>query len=327
MAEITLIEAIRQAMDEEMARDDRVFILGEDVGKRGGVFLATQGLYEKYGEMRVVDTPLAEVAIVGVAIGAALYGLRPIAEIQFADFMHPAFDQIVNEAAKIRYRSNGAWACPLVIRAPCGGGVGGGLYHSQCVESFYTHVPGLKVVMPATPYDAKGLLKAAIRDPDPVLFFEHKRAYRLIKGEVPEVEYTIPLGVADVKRQGSDITLVTYGMMLHFSLQAAEEVAKEGISVEVVDMRTLLPVDKKTVLDSVRKTGRVLIVHEDTRTCGYGAEIGTLIAEEAFEYLDAPVRRLTSPDAPAVAFNAGMRDYYLPNTEKIARALRELAAY
>ncbi len=327
MAEITLIEAIRQAMDEEMARDDRVFILGEDVGRRGGVFLATQGLYEKYGEMRVVDTPLAEVGIVGIAIGAALYGLRPIAEIQFADFMHPAFDQIVNEAAKMRYRSNGAWACPLVIRAPCGGGVGGGLYHSQCVESFYTHVPGLKVVMPATPYDAKGLLKAAIRDPDPVLFFEHKRAYRLIRGEVPEGDYTVPIGVADIKRQGTDITLVTYGMMLHFSLQAAEEVAKEGISVEVVDMRTLLPIDKKTVLDSVRKTGKALIVHEDTRTCGYGAEIGTLIAEEAFEYLDAPVRRLASPDAPAVAFNAGMRDYYLPNTQKIVNALRELAAY
>lgn len=327
MPEITLIEAIRQAMDEEMARDDRVFILGEDVGRRGGVFLATQGLYEKYGEMRVVDTPLAEVGIVGIAIGAALYGLRPIAEIQFADFMHPAFDQIVNEAAKMRYRSNGAWACPLVIRAPCGGGVGGGLYHSQCVESFYTHVPGLKVVMPATPYDAKGLLKAAIRDPDPVLFFEHKRAYRLIKGEVPEGDYIVPIGVADIKRQGTDITLVTYGMMLHFSLQAAEEIAKEGISVEVVDMRTLLPIDQKTVLDSVRKTGKALIVHEDTRTCGYGAEIGTLIAEEAFEYLDAPVRRLTSPDAPAVAFNAGMRDYYLPNTQKIVNALRELAAY
>lgn len=327
MPEITLIEAIRQAMDEEMARDDRVFILGEDVGRRGGVFLATQGLYEKYGEMRVVDTPLAEVGIVGIAIGAALYGLRPIAEIQFADFMHPAFDQIVNEAAKMRYRSNGAWACPLVIRAPCGGGVGGGLYHSQCVESFYTHVPGLKVVMPATPYDAKGLLKAAIRDPDPVLFFEHKRAYRLIKGEVPEGDYIVPIGVADIKRQGTDITLVTYGMMLHFSLQAAEAVAQEGISVEVVDMRTLLPIDKKTVLDSVRKTGKALIVHEDTRTCGYGAEIGTLIAEEAFEYLDAPVRRLTSPDAPAVAFNAGMRDYYLPNTRKIVNALRELAAY
>ncbi len=327
MPEITLIEAIRQAMDEEMARDERVFIMGEDVGRRGGVFLATQGLYDKYGPQRVVDTPLAEVGIAGIAIGAALYGLRPIAEMQFADFMHPAFDQIVNEAAKMRYRSNGAWTCPLVIRAPCGGGVGGGLYHSQCVESFYTHVPGLKVVMPATPYDAKGLLKAAIRDPDPVLFFEHKRAYRLIKGEVPEGDYTVPIGVADVKRVGTDITLVTYGMMLHFSLQAAEEVARDGISVEVVDMRTLLPIDKEAVLRSVRKTGKVLVVHEDTRTCGYGAEIGTLIAEEAFEFLDAPVRRLTSPDAPAVAFNAGMRDYYLPDANKIAAALRELAVY
>jgi len=327
MPEITLIEAIRQAMDEEMARDERVLVMGEDVGRRGGVFLATQGLYDKYGPQRVVDTPLAEVGIAGIAIGAALYGLRPIAEMQFADFMHPAFDQIVNEAAKMRYRSNGAWTCPLVIRAPCGGGVGGGLYHSQCVESFYTHVPGLKVVMPATPYDAKGLLKAAIRDPDPVLFFEHKRAYRLIKGEVPEGDYTVPIGVADVKRAGTDITVVTYGMMLHFSLQAAEEVAKDGISVEVVDMRTLLPIDKETVLRSVRKTGKALVVHEDTRTCGYGAEIGTLIAEEAFEFLDAPVRRLTSPDAPAVAFNAGMRDYYLPDANKIAAALRELAAY
>jgi 2-oxoisovalerate dehydrogenase E1 component beta subunit len=327
MAEVTLIEAIRQAMDEEMARDERVVLMGEDVGRRGGVFLATQGLYEKYGEARVVDMPLAEVGIAGIAIGAALYGLRPIAEMQFADFMHPAFDQIVNEAAKMRYRSNGAWTCPLVIRAPCGGGVGGGLYHSQCVESFYTHVPGLKVIMPATPHDAKGLLKAAVRDPDPVLFFEHKRAYRLIKGDVPDEDYVVPIGVADIKRAGTDITLVSYGMTLHLSLQAAEEVAQEGISVEVVDMRTLLPLDKRTLLDSVRKTGKVLIVHEDTLTCGYGAELGTIIAEEAFEYLDAPVRRLTAPDAPSVAFNAGMRDYYLPNAAKIAQAIRALAAY
>lgn len=327
MAEMTMIEAIRQAMDEELARDDSVFIVGEDVGKRGGVFRATVGLFDKYGEERVIDSPLAELSIVGVGIGAALYGMRPICEIQFADFIYPAFNQIVSEASKMCYRSNGEWTVPMVIRAPYGGGIGGGLYHSQSVEGFFTHVPGLKVVIPSNPYDAKGLLKSAVRDPNPVLFLEPKKGYRLIRGEVPDGEFTVPLGPAKVTRTGADLTVFAYGMMHYYTLQAAEKVAGEGIDVEVVDLRTLYPVDKQSVLESVRKTGKALIVHEDNLTGGYGGEIAAIIAEEAFTDLDAPVRRLCGPDVPAVPFSHPMQDWFMPNAEKIAQAMRDLAAY
>jgi len=328
VAEITLIEGLRQAMDEELARDDRVFLVGEDVGPRGGVFRATQGLYEKYGPERIVDSPLAELSIVGIGIGAALYGMRPICEIQFADFIHPAFNQIVNEAARMCYRSGGEWTVPMVIRAPYGGGIGGGLYHSQSVEALFAHVPGLKVVIPSNPYDAKGLLKSAVRDPNPVMFFEPKKGYRLIRGEVPEgEEILVPIGPARVSRVGSDLTVFAYGMMHHYCLEAAERVAQEGIDVEVVDLRTLKPVDKQTVLASVIKTGRALIVYEDNLTGGYGAEIAAILAEEAFTNLDAPVRRLAGPDVPAVPYSHPLQDWFMPNPEKIAAAIRELAAY
>lgn len=328
MAEITLIEGIRQALDEELARDELVFIVGEDVGARGGVFRATQGLHEKYGPARVIDSPLAELSIVGVGIGAALYGMRPICEIQFADFIHPAFNQIVNEAAKMCYRSKGEWTVPMVIRAPYGGGIGGGLYHSQSVEAFFSHVPGLKVVIPSNPYDAKGLLKMAIRDPNPIMYFEPKKGYRLIRGEVPEdQEVLVPIGKAKVSRSGSDMSLFAYGMMHYYSLQAAEAAANEGIQVEVVDLRTLFPVDKETILTSVRKTGKALVVYEDNRTGGYGAEIAALIAEDAFTYLDGPVRRLAGPDVPAVPYSHPLQDWFMLGPDKIAAAIRELAAY
>lgn len=327
MAEITLIEALRQAMDEEMARDERVFITGEDVGKRGGVFRATIGLYEKYGAERVLDSPLAELSIVGVGIGAALYGMHPICEIQFADFIYPAFNQIVNEAARMCYRSNGEWTVPLTIRAPYGGGIGGGLYHSQSIEGFFARIPGLKVVVPSTPYDAKGLLKSAVRDPNPVLYLEPKKGYRLIRGEVPDGEFTVPIGPAQITRQGSDLTVFSYGMMQFYTLQAAEKAAQEGIDVEVVDLRTLYPVDHDTILSSVRKTGKALIVYEDNLTGGYGAEIAAIIASDAFTDLDAPVRRLAAPDVPGVPFSHPLQEWFMPNAEKITQAIRELAAY
>ena len=325
MAVKRMIEAIREALDEEMARDSRVIVLGEDVGVKGGVFLATRGLIEKYGPERVIDTPLSESAIVGVAIGAAMNGLRPVAEIQFADFIHPAMDQIINEAARIRYRSNGAWGCPLVVRAPYGAGIRGGLYHSQSVESFFAHVPGLKVVIPSTPADAKGLLKAAIRDEDPVIFLEPKRAYRLVQGEVPEGDWVVPIGPARIAREGERLTAVAYGMMLHLTMEAAAMVEREGISVEVIDLRTLAPLDKKTVVESVKKTGRLLIVHEDNLTMGMGAEIAAVVAEEALYHLDAPVRRVAMPDVPATPFAAPLEDAVLPNAQRIAHAMRQLA--
>ena len=327
MPEITLIEAIRQAMDEELERDPLAFIVGEDVGARGGVFRATQDLHEKYGDERVIDSPLAELSIVGVGIGAALYGMHPICEIQFADFIHPAFNQIVNEAAKMCYRSNGQWTVPLTIRAPYGGGISGGLYHSQSLEAFFSHVPGLKVVIPSNPYDAKGLLKSAVRDPNPVLFFEPKKGYRLIKGEVPEGEYTVPIGPAKVSRQGSDLSLFAYGMMHYYALQAAEMAAADGIDVEVVDLRTLYPVDRQTILESVKKTSKALIVHEDNLTGGYGAEIAAILVEHAFTDLDAPVRRLAGPDVPAVPFSHPLQDWFMVNTDKIVDAIRDLAAF
>jgi len=327
MAEITLIEAIRQAMDEELGRDESVFIVGEDVGQRGGVFRATMGLFDKYGGNRVIDSPLAELSIVGVGIGAALYGMHPICEIQFADFIFPAMNQIVSEAAKMCYRSNGEWTVPMVIRAPYGGGIGGGLYHSQSVEAFFTHVPGLKVVIPSNPYDAKGLLKAAVRDPNPVLYFEPKKGYRLIRGEVPEGDFTVPIGPAQVTRPGRDLTIFAYGMMHHYALQAAETLAQEDIEAEVVDLRTLYPVDKETILESVRKTSKALIVYEDNLTGGYGAEIAAILVEDAFSDLDAPVRRLAGPDVPAVPFSHPLQSWFMVSPEKIVSAARDLAVY
>lgn len=327
MAEKTMIEAVREAMFEEMKRDERIIVMGEDV-EEGGVFRATEGFLKEFGPERCIDTPLAEASIVGIAIGASLNGILPIAEIQFADFIHPAFDQIVSEAARLHYRSNGTWACPITIRTPYGAGIHGGPYHSQSIEAFYAHVPGLKVICVATPYDAKGLLKSAIRDPNPVLFLEHKKAYRSIRQEMPDGEYTVPIGVADIKRAGDDITLVTYGMMVHHALNAAESVAQtDGISVEVIDLRTVSPWDRACVLASVQKTGKVLIVYEDNLTGGFGAEVAATIAEDGFEYLDGPVVRLASPDVPLTPYAGVLEEYVLPNAEKIAAAIRKLAAY
>ena len=327
MAQRTVIEAIRDAMREEMRRDERVFIMGEDIGARGGVFLATDGFLEEFGEARVIDTPLAESSIAGIALGAAMAGMRPIAEIEFADFIWPTFNQIVGEAARARYGSDGQLSVPLVLRAPQGGGVRGGLYHSQSVEAFFGHAPGLKVVAPATPYDAKGLLKSAIRDDDPVIFLEHKRTYRLVRGEVPDDEYTLPIGRADVKRAGGDVSVITYGLMLHHCLEAAEALAAEGVGVEVVDLRSLRPLDAETVLASVRKTGKALIVHEDTKMVGIGGEVAAIISEEAFEHLDAPVRRLAGPEVPAMPFAPPLEAEFMLDTDKIAAAIRALASY
>jgi 2-oxoisovalerate dehydrogenase E1 component beta subunit len=326
MAEKTMVEAIRDAMYEEMKRDERIIVMGEDV-EEGGVFRATEGFLDEFGE-RCMDTPLAESCIVGTAIGASLNGIVPIAEIQFADFMHPAFDQIVSEAARLHYRSNGTWSCPIVVRSPYGAGIHGGPYHSQSVEAFYAHVPGLKVICVATPYDAKGLLKSAIRDPNPVIFLEHKKAYRLQRQEIPEEDYTIPIGVAETRQEGSDITLVTYGLMAQYSLKAAEEVEKEdGTSVEIIDLRSVSPWDKDRVLESVRKTGKALVVYEDNITGGFGAEIAATIAEEAFDYLDGPVSRIATPDVPLSPYSGILEEYILPNPEKIAEGIRKLAAY
>lgn len=327
MAELRFIDAINQAHHEEMARDERVVVLGEDVGRKGGVFGATVGLLEKFGEERVIDSPLAESSIAGVAIGMAANGLVPIAEFQFADFIHPAFDQIVSEAARMRYRSNNAFGCPVTFRAPFGGAHGTALYHSQSIEAFYAHVPGLKVVAPSTPYDAKGMLKAAIRDPDPVLVLEHKRMYRIVKGEVPAEDYVVPIGPAAVRREGRDLSVFAYGWMLHESLQAAEEIAREGIDVEVVDLRTLAPLDKETILASVAKTNRALIVYEDNRFLGYGAEVAAIIAEEGFGDLDAPVMRLGGPNVPGIPFSKPLEEWFYITTEKIAQAIRRLASY
>lgn len=327
MPELSNIEAITRTLQAEMRRDPRIFITGEDVGKRGGVFRVTKGLYEEFGERRVIDSPLAELSIVATGIGAALYGLRPIVEIQFADFIAPAFNQLVQEAARFRYRTNGEWTVPLLIRTPYGGGIGGGLYHSQSIEATYAHVPGLYVVAPSTPYDIMGLLRYALRVDDPVLFLEHKKTYRLIKGEAPDTDYMIPFGKADIKRVGSDITVIAYGLMLHETLQAAQELMRQDISVEVVDPRTLNPLDRDTILSSVKKTGKALIVHEDNLTLGLGAEIAALLASEAFEYLDAPVMRVAGPDVPAMPYARTMQDFFMPNAQKIADALRKLYAY
>jgi 2-oxoisovalerate dehydrogenase E1 component beta subunit len=327
MAIISYIDSITMAIREEMERDPKVFVLGEDVGVKGGVFKATQGLYEQFGEERVIDTPLAESAIAGVGIGAAMYGMRPIAEMQFADFIMPAVNQIISEAAKVRYRSNNDWSCPIVIRAPYGGGVHGALYHSQSVEAVFANQPGLKIVMPSTPYDAKGLLKAAIRDNDPVLFFEHKRAYRLIKGEVPTDDYTLPIGKADVKRDGDDITVITYGLCVHFALQAAEKLAKDGISAHILDLRTVYPLDKEAIIEAASKTGKVLLVTEDTKEGSIMSEVSAIIAENCLFELDAPIMRLAGPDVPAMPYAPTMEKFFMVNPDKVEKAMRELAEY
>ncbi|MCL6453232.1 MAG: alpha-ketoacid dehydrogenase subunit beta [Alicyclobacillus sp.] len=327
MAVKQYIEAIRDALFEEMRRDERVFVLGEDVGVRGGVFRVTDGLYAEFGEYRALDFPLTESAIVGVAIGAAAAGMVPIAEIQFADFIMPAVNQIISEAAKFHYRSNGDWNCPIVIRAPYGGGIHGALYHSQSVEALFTHVPGLKIVTPATPYDAKGLLKAAIRDPDPVLFFEHKKLYRSIKAEVPEGDYTVPIGRAAVVREGTDLTVISYGYTLHLALEAAGELAKQGFEAEVLDLRTLRPLDESAILAAARKTGKVLIVHEDNKVCGVGAEVSAMIAEHALFDLDAPIRRLAGPEVPAMPFSPTLEKAYMLTAQKVYDAMLELARF
>ncbi|CAM4503764.1 2-oxoisovalerate dehydrogenase E1 component beta subunit [Paenibacillus endophyticus] len=327
MPVIEYIDAIRQAMKEEMERDEDVFVLGEDVGLKGGVFTTTKGLQEQFGEQRVMDTPLAESAIAGVAIGAAMYGMKPIAEMQYSDFMFPATNQIISEAAKIRYRSNNDWTCPIVIRAPIGGGIFGGLYHSQCPESVFIGTPGLKIVAPYRAYDAKGLLKAAVRDPDPVLFFENKKCYKLILGEVPDEDYIVPIGKANVLREGEDITVISYSMPLHFVEQAAAELAGEGISAHILDLRTLQPLDKEGILEAVRKTGKVLIIHEDNKTGGVGAEVSAIIAEELLYELDAPIMRLCGPDVPAMPINPPGEKFFLLNKEKVKEAMRQLALY
>jgi 2-oxoisovalerate dehydrogenase E1 component beta subunit len=321
MPSLTLVQAINDALRTEMSRDENVVILGEDVGKVGGVFRVTDGLYESFGPDRVMDTPLAEAGIIGSAIGMALYGLKPVPEIQFQDFIFPAFDQIVSELAKFRYRSGGEYSCPIVIRSPYGGGIKGGAYHSQSAEAYFAHTPGLKVVIPSGPYDAKGLLIAAIQDPDPVLFFEPKRVYRSIKEEVPEGDYTVPIGEAKVLHEGNDLSLFGYGAMIQECLAAQEEAAEKGISVEVVDMRTILPFDKEAVLNSVKKTGKAVIVHEAPKICGFGAELSATIAEEAIEYLEAPILRVTGLDTP---FPYTLENEYMPDVERIMDAIERV---
>jgi len=326
MREISYLEAIREALAEEMRRDAKVFVLGEDVGAYGGAFGVTQGLFEEFGELRVIDTPISESAIVGAAIGASLRGYRPVAEMQFGDFISCAFDQIVNQAATLRFRYGGRAAVPIVVRAPSGGNVGGGLYHSQNPEAWFVHRPGLKVVAPSTPYDAKGLLKAAIRDDNPVVYFEHKYLYRRGKGPVPEGDETVPIGVAATRREGADATLVSYGAMMLPSLEAADRLSKEGVEVDVIDLRTLAPWDRDAVFRSVEKTSRALIVHEDVRALGIGAEISAALMEEKFDSLDAPVLRVTYPDTHP-PFSHVLEHANLPNADTIAEALRRLAAY
>jgi pyruvate dehydrogenase E1 component beta subunit len=322
VAERNMVQAINDALAHEMRRDDRVVVLGEDVGRVGGVFRVTQGLWDEFGDDRVVDTPLSEGGIVGAAIGMALYGLVPIPEIQFADFIYPAFDQIVSELAKLRWRSGGEYPAKLVIRAPVGGGIRGGIYHSQSPESLFIHVAGLKVVCPSSPYDAKGLLLASIRDPDPVLFFEPKRIYRAAKGEVPDGDYALPLGVAAVVRPGQSVTVLAWGAMLHEALAAAEEASKSGVECEVIDLRTLWPVDIETIVASVQKTGRVVVVHEAPKTCGFGAELVALVSEKAFFCLEAPPARVCGFDTP---FPYALEMEYLPLARRILPALLETA--
>ncbi len=324
MPEMTYVEAIRQGLLEEMERDESVFVMGEDVGVYGGAFKVTKGFVERFGERRVIDTPLSESAIVGAGTGAAINGLRPVLEMQFSDFMACAFDQITNFAAKCRYR----WGAdvPLVIRAPTGGGFSGGPFHSQNPEMPYVHTPGLKVVEPSTAYDAKGLIKASIRDNDPVIFLEHKHLYRRVKDEVPEDDYTVPLGKAAVRREGRDLSVISYGAMVHVALEAAETLAGEGIDMEVVDLRTLMPLDREAVIAAAKKTSKVILLHEDTLTGGLGGELAAIIGEHAFDYLDGPLTRIAPPDTP-VPFSPSLEKAFLPNAETVAEKARELYRY
>src|SRR5512133_3267460 len=324
MPTFNIIQAVNDALRLEMRRDPNVVVLGEDVGRFGGVFRATNGLYAEFGADRVIDTPLAESGIIGTAVSMALYGLRAVPEIQFADFIFPAIDQIVNEVAKYRYRSGGQFACPLVIRTPYGGGIKGGHYHSQSPEAHFLHTAGLKVVVPSNPRDAKGLLISAIRDPDPVLFFEPKRVYRAARGEVPEGEYTVPLGQARVTRRGAQITIVAWGAMWHEADRAAREAEAEGLDCELIDLRSLQPLDLDAIVESVSKTGRAVIVHEAPRTRGFGAELSALIQERCFVHLQAPIARVTGFDTP---FPYALEQEYLPRAPRILQAVRETARY
>ena len=321
------VEAVRATLYEAMKSDDRTVILGEDVGARGNVFLITKDFINEFGAERVIDTPIAEASIVGIAVGMAMEGLRPIAEIQFADFIYPSYNQIVGEAAKIRYRSNGEYTCPLVIRTPYGGGVRGALSHSVSVEALFYHVPGLKIVAPAFPADVKGLLNSAIDDPDPVLFLEHKKTYRLIKGEVPNGHYTIPLGKANVLKEGTQLTVVSYGLYVHWALEAAQQLQQDGLSVEVIDLRSIRPMDKTTILRSVEKTRKLLIVHEDNKFGGIGAEISAMVAEEALFNLDAPIRRLAGPDVPAMGYALPLEEAFMSSPAEMADAMREMVKF
>jgi len=320
----TFLEAVREGLYQEMERDPSVVVLGEDVGE-GGVFRATEGFVDAFGRERVIDSPLAESSIVGVSIGAALNGLRPVPEIQFADYIHPAMNQLINEAAKIRYLTQGEFNCPITVRAPFGGGVHGGPFHSQCVEALFFHVPGLKIATPATAEDAKGLLLTAIRDPDPVLFFEHKYLYRRQKAESLSDD-PIPFGVAAVRREGEDLTIVTYGAMVHKAVEAAELASREGLSVEVLDLRTLCPLDRAAIVTSVKKTSKCIVLHEDNKTGGIGAEVSALLSEDAFDALDGPIIRIAGPDVH-FSFSSVLEREYLPSTERILAAIRTLAAY
>jgi len=324
--EMNMVAALRSALTEEMGRDERVMVLGEDVGKKGGVFLVTDGLQARYGEQRVIDTPLAESSIAGVALGLAIAGKRPVAEMQFADFAHMAFNSITNEAAKYRYRSDGDWGVPMVVRAPMGGHAHGALYHSQSIEARFA-TPGLKIVIPSTPYEAKGLLLAAIRDPDPVLFFEHKRLYRMFKEPVPKGEYLIPLQVARTVREGSDISVFCYGLMVHYALEAAKNLEADGVSVEIIDLRTVYPLDRDAIIASARKTGKCLVLYEDNFSVSVGSEVVALIADEAWRWLDAPVKRFGGLDVPSMPYAVPMEEYFMPTPEKITKVLKDLAAY
>jgi 2-oxoisovalerate dehydrogenase E1 component beta subunit len=324
--DMNMVQAVRDALAQEMERDERVIVLGEDVGPKGGVFLVTDGLYARFGEQRVIDTPIAESSIAGIALGLSLAGKRPVAEMQFTDFAHMAFNQITNEIAKFRYRTDGDWGAPLVIRAPMGGHSHGALYHSQSIEARFA-TPGLKIVIPSTPYEAKGLLIAAMRDPDPVLFFEHKRLYRMFKEPVPKCEYLIPLQRARMARQGDDVSVFCYGLMVHYALEAAGNLEKEGWSIEVVDLRTVYPLDRDAILASARKTGKCLVLYEDNLSVSIGSEVAAIIADAAWRWLDAPVRRLGGLDVPAMPYAQPMEDFFMPNPEKITAALRELAEF
>ena len=327
MTEKNIVQTVHDTLLDEMKRDDRVVVLGEDVGARGGVFRATMGFLDEFGAERVIDTPLDECLIAGVSIGMAIDGLRPVAEMQFADFIFPGFNQLIQEAARIRYRSNGDFSVPLVVRAPYGGGVHGALYHSQSIEALFAHVPGLKVVLPSTPYDVKGMLVQAIEDPDPVLFLEHKKTYRLIKGEVPDERYTVEFGKAEVRREGSDLTCVSYGLMHHYCLEAAERLASDGIEVEVIDLRTVMPLDMETVLSSVGKTGKAMVVYEDNKFLGVGAEVSAQIAEHALFDLDGPVVRIGGPHFPAMPYAGPLESWFLPNPDRIKQEMRKLAEF